>query len=75
MLDSVVEEQEVVVLGSFMKTWYRFTPAGANATLIEVEFVPRGGATFTDGGQAHLVEMKNTLQRLKQAVETAKEYA
>jgi len=74
-LETVVEGREIVVLGSFMKTWYRFIPHGTEATSVEIEFTPRGGATFSDGGQANLIETKSTLLRLKQAVERTKEYA
>jgi len=74
-LETVAEGREVVVLGNFMKTWYRFIPQGTEATCVEIEFAPRGGAVFSDGGQANLVETKNTLLRLKQAIERTKKYA
>ena len=68
-LESVLAGREVVVAGSFMKTWYRFIPQGDEATCVEVEFTPRGGAVFTDGGQAKLADTRTVLARLKQLVE------
>lgn len=68
-LESVVEGQETVIVGSHMKTWYRFIAQENEATCVEVEFTPRGGASFSDGGQAHLANMKTALSKLKQCIE------
>jgi uncharacterized protein YndB with AHSA1/START domain len=62
--------QVVIIRGSWMDTRWEFEAVGPTSTRVRIASAPRGGASFSDGGASHLAEMRNSLRRLKQCVET-----
>jgi len=63
--------QVVIIRGSWMDTRWEFEAAGPTSTRVRIiTSAPRGGAYFSDGGASYLAEMRNSLRRLKQCVET-----
>ncbi len=54
---------------AWMQTAFRFTSKGNHSTRVEIEFAPRGGAAFNDGGQAHKASLASSLEKLKRYVE------
>ncbi|OGR05189.1 MAG: hypothetical protein A2511_04305 [Deltaproteobacteria bacterium RIFOXYD12_FULL_50_9] len=70
-IKKIVSKQEIGISGAWMDTSYMFYASGDSATTIEViEFEPKGGAGFNDGGVAHKAELQKTLQNLKISVES-----
>ena len=61
----------VEIESPYITTTFNFTAlVEEGSTLLQAEFAPRGGATFSDGGLAHQVTLESQLFSLKQCVET-----
>lgn len=68
---TVIAGKVVKIEAPYITTTFNFTPLEEEgATLVQVDFAPRGGATFSDGGLAHQATVKSQLFRLKQCVES-----
>lgn len=53
----------------FMRTTWTFSNLGDGQTLVEIIFVPKGGANYTDGGVAESVKLNSALAKLKKCIE------
>ncbi len=53
----------------FMKTALLLRPKSEQMTLVEYEFNPSGGASFSDGGRAHQATVEKNLAKLKACIE------
>lgn len=71
-LEKVISQQEVTIPGKWLETVYRFSAIERENTRVEVEFIPHGGASFSDGGKGYLADMAEALKKLKQLVEQGK---
>jgi len=60
----------VEIESPYISTTFSFTPLKGGATSVDVDFAPRGGATFNDGGMAHEKTVNAQLSRLKQCIES-----
>lgn len=67
---SLIPQQELQIEDTWMTTAFRLKDSGARATLMEIEFEPRGGASFPDGGSAHRAQTAKSLAAFKQLVES-----
>ena len=68
---SCVPGKVVEIESPYLTTSFNFTPVeGEAATLVQVEFAPRGGASFSDGGRAYQAKLASQLLSLKQHVES-----
>lgn len=61
-------EKSVDVQSPWMEHSFRFRGRGGR-TVVEIEFKPRGGAAFTDGGAAEHRNLATSLAKLKTLVE------
>jgi uncharacterized protein YndB with AHSA1/START domain len=68
-LSSVVQQSVIEITSPFITNTIRLKALPDNKTLVEFEMAPRGGASFSDGGQAQKAKNDASLMRLKQAVE------
>jgi hypothetical protein len=68
-LTVVRDQQEIQISSMFMKTAYYLKPKSKQTTLVEYEFNPSGGASFSDGGRAHQATVENKLATLKDCIE------
>jgi len=68
-LNGVVPGEAFRTTGQFMETAYRLEPYGADGCRVRVDFEPRGGASFSDGGRAHLTSSEKMLAQLKDCIE------
>jgi uncharacterized protein YndB with AHSA1/START domain len=70
LITAVVPGRMVQIAGAWADTTWTFEPSGAGSTTVSwEESSPRGGASFSDGGAAHLASLKSSLVKLKQQVE------
>ena len=69
-ISSITPECELQIQGSYMATTIRCEESGSTATMVEIAFEPRGGASLSDGGAAHKQTTAGKLARLKQLVES-----
>lgn len=66
----IIPGEGVIISGYWMDFKWEFRASGQNSTIVSIESsTPRKGAFFTDGGASHLVEMKQSLMRLKECIE------
>jgi hypothetical protein len=65
----VKDKQEIRITSMFMKTAFYLKPKGEQTTLIEYEFNPSGGASFSDAGRAHQAAVEKKLAKLKDCIE------
>jgi len=68
-LPVVRDKQEIRISSRFMKTAFYLKPESKQTTLVEYEFNPSGGASFSDGGRAHQAEVEKKLAKLKDCIE------
>lgn len=64
-----IPERECQVLSRWMESAFTFSPLDDRSTRVEIGFEPRGGASFSDGGLAHMRKLAASLNRLKESVE------
>jgi uncharacterized protein YndB with AHSA1/START domain len=70
-ITAFVKGKMVELKGSWMSTKFSFEPASGGKTVVRIqESAPRGGASFSDGGAAHLADLKSSLAKLKACVES-----
>jgi len=70
-IEKIIPRKEISISGTWMDTTYRFKPKGSTGTIVEiVQSDPKGGASFSDGGAANKANMKKTLQKLKEYIES-----
>lgn len=69
-IEAIVPGKMVRMAGPWMSTTFTVKPARAGDTTVEIEeSALRGGASFSDGGKAHLAELHASLVRLKEQLE------
>ena len=68
-LRTVLPQQAFTIESQFVSTTYEFVPKGKEQTLIGVSFEARGGASFSDGGKAHKLNLDAALAKAKQCLE------
>ena len=61
--------KELRIEDAYLTTAFRFTKASGRATRVEIEFEPRGGASFHDGGASHAERTNRSLAAFKRLVE------
>lgn len=67
---AITPGKSVVMSGSWFDTTWTFEADGPSRTkVVTEESAPKGGASFSDGGAAHLAEQQRSLARLKACVE------
>lgn len=70
-VEDVIPARKVRIRGAWMTTTWTFEPVGNERTQVRIqESDPRGGASFTDGGVAHLRQLNEALSRLKTCIES-----
>jgi len=67
-LEECIERKTLRTCGTFMGSTFELTPQGDD-TELRYYFEARGGASFTDGGSAHLATYREGLLRLKGLLE------
>lgn len=65
----VKDQREMQISSMFMKTALSLRPKSEQTTLVEYEFNPSGGASFSDGGRAHQATVEKNLAKLKDCIE------
>lgn len=68
-LTHFLTQQQIALQGKWMETFFRFAGAPGGGTRLEVEILPRGGASFPDGGKAHIEDISAAIDRLKRLLE------
>ena len=69
-IDEIIPNKMVKIAGGWMSTTFTFEPAGSGKTIVKLqESTPAGGASFSDGGAAHLAQLNSSLAKLKENVE------
>lgn len=63
--------RQFTLQGMWMETIFRFDEAPGGSARIEVEIRPRSGASFPDGGKAHIEDISAAIDRLKRVLEGA----
>jgi hypothetical protein len=63
------DRQQFGLQGKWMETVFRLADAPGDSTRLEVEIQPRGGASFPDGGKAHIEDIATAIDRLKRLLE------
>ena len=61
--------QQAGLQGKWMETIFRFSETPGSGTRLEVEVLPRSGASFPDGGKAHIEDISAAIDRLKRLLE------
>ncbi len=70
LIKAITPGKMIRIAGSWMTTTYTFNPLGSGKTVVRIdESSPKGGASFSDGGAAHLKQWKSSLVKLKEVVE------
>ena len=73
LIEDVILGRMVRIRGSWMTTTWTFESVGNEQTRVRIqESDPHGGASFTDGGAAHLRQLNQTLSKLKACIEGEK---
>lgn len=68
---TLIPRKVVEIESPYIATTFNFMPLEEEGvTLLQVDFVPRGGATFSDGGLAHQETVQSQLFCFKQCVES-----
>lgn len=67
-LEECIDRKTLRMSGAFMSSTFELTPQGDD-TEIRCYFEARGGASFSDGGSAHLAACREELLRLKGLLE------
>ena len=68
MITNARAEKAVDIQGPWVEHSFRFRGQGGH-TVVEIEFMHRGGAAFTDGGAAGERALAESLSKLKSLVE------
>ena len=70
-IQAITPGKMVQTIGSWMDTTFTFEPAGSDETIVRIqESSPKGGASFNDGGAAHLADLNSYLKKLKENIES-----
>ena len=68
-LPVVRNQQEIQISSKYMNTAYYLKQKSKNQTLVEYEFNPCSGASFSDGGRGHKDSVEKKLDKLKDCIE------
>lgn len=68
-LPVVRDQSEIQISSTFMKSAYYLKSKSKKTTLVEYEFNPSGGASFSDGGRAQQAIVEKKLAVLKECIE------
>lgn len=67
---AITPNKMVQIAGSWVDTTWTFEPRGTAKTAVGIrEGSPKGGASFSDGGAAHLASLNSYLAKFKEHVE------
>ncbi len=70
LIEDVIPARMARIRGAWMTTTWTFESAGDQQTRVRIqEGEPRGGASFSDGGAAHLRQLNEALSKLKACIE------
>lgn len=70
-IQAITPGKMVQTVGSWMDTTFTFEPKGSEETIVRIqESSPKGGASFNDGGAAHLASLNSYLNKLKEHIES-----
>lgn len=70
-IEAIIPNKMVKIAGDWMSTTFTFEPSDSRNTVVKLQesgLLP-GGATFSDGGTAHLAQLISALAKLKEHVE------
>jgi uncharacterized protein YndB with AHSA1/START domain/transcription elongation factor Elf1 len=70
-IQAITPGRMVQTSGSWADTTFTFEPNGSGKTMVRIqESSPKGGASFSDGGAAHLASLNSYLNKLKEHIES-----
>jgi uncharacterized protein YndB with AHSA1/START domain len=69
-IEAIIPNKMLRIDGGWMSTTFTFEPYGSGKTITKLqESSPAGGASFSDGGEAHLSQLNASLTKFKESVE------
>jgi len=70
-IQAITPGKMVQTVGSWADTTFTFEPKESGKTIVRIqESSPKGGASFSDGGAAHLASLNSYLNKLKEHIES-----